>query len=64
MERKKTITSTACIGSVTRIMWRRSLVELGTVMCEAYDVEADGLVGWWAARLPKMPTTVAPVGLG
>ncbi|MCG8369984.1 MAG: hypothetical protein MJA32_05660, partial [Proteobacteria bacterium] len=44
--------------------WRRSLVELGTVMCEAYGAETDGLVDWWAARLPKMPTTVAPVGLG
>ncbi len=33
--------------------WRQSLVELGTAMCEAYDAEPDGLVEWWAARLPR-----------
>jgi hypothetical protein len=32
---------------------RRALVAAATASCAAYGVPAEGLVDWWASRLPE-----------
>lgn len=32
--------------------YRRSMTELGHHLCDAYEVEAEPLTGWWLGRLP------------